>query len=185
MGSIAKSGHAPIVEVIATGARPTKHGMIYAATPANDMICGTSQMASGIGLQVFITGRGTPYNLRAIPVIKVGTRNDLYHQWPDLIDINAGTIASGEEDVAAVGLRLFHRVIDVASGRTQTCADRHQIYNGTYVFNPAPINLKQPIGIFHKFLSLFCSYCFFLLVVLLLANILLLYRGVATIASTT
>lgn len=139
MGSIAKSGHAPIVEVLATGARPTKHGMIYAATPANDMICGTSQMASGIGLQVFITGRGTPYNLRAIPVIKVGTRNELYHQWPDLIDVNAGTIASGEESVAAVGLRLFQQMIDVASGRTQTCADRHHIYNDTYVFNPAPI----------------------------------------------
>ena len=139
MGSIAKSGTSPIVEVIATGARPTRHGMIYAATPANDMICGTSQMASGIGVQVFITGRGTPYNLRAIPVIKVCTRSDLYRQWPDLIDVNAGTIAAGEEDIAAVGTRLFHLILDTASGRAQTCADRCGLFNGTYVFNPAPI----------------------------------------------
>lgn len=139
MGSIAKSGRAPIVEVIGTGERPTRHGMIYAATPANDMICGTSQMASGIGVQVFITGRGTPYNLRAIPVIKVGTRSELKQQWPDLIDIDAGTIAAGEEDVASVGQRIFNCIRSVASGLSQTYADQHKIYNGIYLFNPAPI----------------------------------------------
>lgn len=139
MGSIAKSGTSPIVEVIGTGERPTRHGMIYAATPANDMICGTSQMASGIGLQVFITGRGTPYNLQAIPVIKVGTRTDLKEQWFDLIDVDAGTIATGQEDIAQVGTRIFQLIVDVASGRAKTFADRHRIYNDAYVFNPAPI----------------------------------------------
>ena len=139
MGSIAKSGRAPIVEVIGTGERPTRHGMIYAATPANDMICGTSQMASGIGIQVFITGRGSPYNLRAIPVIKVGTRSELKQQWPDLIDIDAGTIATGEDDIATVGRRIFDCIRSVSSGLSQTYADQHKIYNDIYLFNPAPI----------------------------------------------
>ena len=78
MGSIAKSGTSPIVEVLSPAERPTKHGMIYAATPASD-----------IGLQVFITGRGTPYELAAAPVIKVCSRNEMKNQWPDVIDISA------------------------------------------------------------------------------------------------
>lgn len=58
MGSIAKSGTSQIVEVLSPAQKPTKHGLIYAATPASDIVCGPSQVASGIGLQVFMTGRG-------------------------------------------------------------------------------------------------------------------------------
>lgn len=58
MGSIAKSGTSPIVEVLSPAQKPTKHRLIYAATPASDIVCGSSQVASGIGLQVFMTGRG-------------------------------------------------------------------------------------------------------------------------------
>ena len=58
MGSIAKSGTSPIVEVLSPAEKPTKHGLIFAATPASDIVCGPSQVASGIGLQVFMTGRG-------------------------------------------------------------------------------------------------------------------------------
>lgn len=60
MGSIAKSGTAPIEEVLSPAEKPHKHGLIYAATPASDIVCGPCQLASGIGLQVFMTGRGTP-----------------------------------------------------------------------------------------------------------------------------
>ena len=68
MGSIAKSGTSPIVEVLSPGEKPTKHGLIYAATPASDIVCGPCQLASGIGLQVFMTGRGTPYGLSLIHI---------------------------------------------------------------------------------------------------------------------
>lgn len=35
MGSIAKSGSSPIVEVLSPAERPSKKGLIYAATPAS------------------------------------------------------------------------------------------------------------------------------------------------------
>ncbi len=75
----------------------TRHrgGLIYAATPASDFICGTLQLAAGMNLHVFTTGRGTPYGLAAVPVIKVATRTDLARRWHDLMDINAGRIADG------------------------------------------------------------------------------------------
>lgn len=139
MGSIAKSGTSPIVEVLSPAEKPSKKGLIYAATPASDIVCGPCQLASGIGLQVFMTGRGTPYGLAIAPVIKVCSRNDMKAQWQDLIDINAGTIASGESTIEEIGILLFHEIIDVASGRKQTWAEKYRLHNDLCIFNPAPI----------------------------------------------
>lgn len=139
LGSIAKSGTSAIVEVLSPGQRPTKRGLIFAATPASDFVCGTQQVASGITVQVFTTGRGTPYGLAAVPVIKMATRTALANRWYDLMDINAGTIATGEETIEEVGQRLFALIIDVASGRKQTFSDQLGLHNQLAVFNPAPI----------------------------------------------
>lgn len=139
MGSIAKSGTSPIVEVLSPAERPTKHGLIYAATPASDIVCGPCQAASGIVLQVFMTGRGTPYGLEMLPVVKVCSRDDLKAHWPDLIDLSAGAAATGEATIAEVGTELFHLILDVASGQKKPCSDRYGFYNDLCVFNPAPI----------------------------------------------
>ncbi|MFA6845102.1 MAG: galactarate dehydratase [Sphaerochaetaceae bacterium] len=139
MGSIAKSGTSPIVEVLSPGELPTKKGLIFAATPANDFVCGPMQLASGITLQVFMTGRGTPYGLAAAPVIKVCSRNALKEMWDDLIDVNAGLIATGEKSIEDVGTELFRLIIDVASGRKQPWAEKYKLYNYLCFFNPAPI----------------------------------------------
>lgn len=139
MGSIAKSGTSPIVEVLSPGELPTKKGLIYAATPASDIVCGPMQLASGITLQVFMTGRGTPYGLAAAPVIKVSSRTNLKDSWKDLIDVNAGVIATGEASIEEVGLELFHLIIDVASGRKKPWAEQYKLYNDLCIFNPAPI----------------------------------------------
>jgi galactarate dehydratase len=139
MGSITKSGVSPIVEVLSPAEKPTKHGLIYAATPASDIVCGPCQLASGIGIQVFMTGVGTPYGLAAAPVIKVCSRNEMKEQWPDLIDVNAGPIATGEATLSEIGTLLFHEIIDVASGRKTCYTDQYRIFNDLCIFNPAPI----------------------------------------------
>lgn len=138
MGSITKSGSSTIVEVLAPGERPTKKGLIFAATPASDFVCGTQQLASGITLQVFTTGRGTPYGLAAIPVIKMASRNAIANRWHDLIDISAGDIATGEKTIEEVGWKLFELILEVASGKP-TYSDKWGIYNPLAIFNPAPI----------------------------------------------
>lgn len=139
MGSIAKSGTSPIVEVLSPAERPSRHGMIYAATPASDIVCGPCQLASGIGLQVFMTGRGTPYGLAAAPVIKVCSRNEMKEQWPDLIDVCAGPVATGEKTIEEVGTELFRKIIRVANGEEQPWAEKHRLHNYLCIFNPAPI----------------------------------------------
>ena len=139
MGSIVKSGSAPISGVISPGEKLTQKGLIYAATPASDFICGTLQLAAGMNLHVFTTGRGTPYGLAEVPVIKVATRSDLARRWHDLMDIDAGTIATGEATIEDVGRQLFQYLLDVASGRQKTWAERWKLHNALVLFNPAPV----------------------------------------------
>lgn len=139
LGSIAKSGSSPIVGILAPGEKPARKGLIYAATPASDFVCGTLQLASGMHIQIFTTGRGTPYGLAMAPVIKVSTRNALTEQWHDLIDVNAGQIATGEATIEDIGWEIFHQIIEIASGRKKTWADHWGLHNALCLFNPAPV----------------------------------------------
>jgi galactarate dehydratase len=138
MGSIVKSGTGAIHGVIGPGEKAKQKGLIFAATPASDFICGTLQLAAGMNLHVFTTGRGTPYGLAECPVIKVATRNDLARRWHDLMDINAGTIASGQSTIEEVGQALFDLLLAVASGK-KTWAEHWKLHNALVLFNPAPI----------------------------------------------
>lgn len=139
LGSIVKSGSSAITAVLSPGEKAHQKGLIYAATPASDFVCGTLQLAAGVNMQVFTTGRGTPYGLAMAPVIKVSTRTALAEQWRDLIDLDAGTIATGERTIEEVGWELFHLILDVASGRKVTWADRWGLRNDLCLFNPAPV----------------------------------------------
>ena len=139
MGSIVKSGTAPISAVLSPGEKLSTRGLTYAATPASDFICGTLQLAAGMNLHVFTTGRGTPFGLAAVPVIKVATRSDLARRWHDLMDLNAGTIADGSASIEEVGWQLFHLMLEVASGRRKTWAEHWKLHNALVLFNPAPV----------------------------------------------
>ena len=139
LGSAIKSGTSPISAVLGPGERATTKGLIFAATPASDFICGTLQLASGMTLHVFTTGRGTPYGLAAAPVIKLATHSGLAARWHDLIDLDAGRIATGEATVEEVGWELFRMILDVASGTRKPWADRWGLRNDLALFNPGPV----------------------------------------------
>ena len=142
MGSIVKSGTSPIVGVLGPGERlrdkGLTSGLVYAATPASDFVCGTLQLAAGMNVHVFATGRGTPYGLAEAPVVKVATTSGLARRWHDLMDLNAGTIADGEATIEETGRALFEMLLAVASGKP-TCAERLGLHNSLVLFNPAPV----------------------------------------------
>ena len=77
--------------------------------------------------------------LAEVPVIKVATRSDLARRWHDLMDVNAGRIADGSATIEEVGWELFRLMLDVASGRQQTWAERWKLHNALVLFNPAPV----------------------------------------------
>ncbi|HEY1129420.1 MAG TPA: galactarate dehydratase [Roseateles sp.] len=141
MGSIVKSGSSAIAHVLSPGdkLRRDQRGLVYAATPASDFICGTLQLAAGMNLHIFTTGRGTPYGLAECPVVKVATRTDLARRWHDLMDVNAGRIADGDATLEEVGWAMFHLLLDVASGRRKTWSEHWKLHNSLVLFNPAPV----------------------------------------------
>ena len=116
LGSVAKAGSSALMAVAAQGERVTAKGLVFAATPASDFICGTQQLAS-MNLHVFTTGEGSPYGLALVPVVKVSSRTALAERWPDLIDLDAGRIATGDATIEEVGWEIFRFILDVASGR--------------------------------------------------------------------
>ena len=142
MGSIVKSGTAPIAGVLGPGERlrdkGLTRGLVYAATPASDFVCGTLQLAAGMNVHVFTTGRGTPYGLAEVPVVKVATTSGLARRWHDLMDLNAGRIADGDATIEETGWALFRLLLEVASGR-RTCAEQAGVHNSLVLFNPAPV----------------------------------------------
>ena len=139
LGSVAKSGTSPIVDVLAPGERIRRKGLTFAATPASDFVCGTLQVAAGMNVHVFMTGRGTPYGLSMVPVIKVGTNSAMCNRWSDLIDLDAGKIATGEKSIEEMGWELFRLILDVASGTKQVACDKLGLHNDLVLFNPGPL----------------------------------------------
>jgi galactarate dehydratase len=138
LGSIAKAGSTAIMGVASQGELVKEKGLVFAATPASDFICGTQQLPS-MNLHVFTTGEGSPYGLSLVPVVKVSSRTALAEKWHDLIDIDAGRIATGEATIADVGWELFRLLLDVASGRKKTWAEHWGLGNALAPFNPGPV----------------------------------------------
>lgn len=139
LGSIVKSGKSPIVDVLSPGEKIRKKGLSFAATPASDFVCGTLQLASGMNMHIFMTGRGTPYGLSIVPVIKVGSNSKLSQRWFDLIDLDAGQVATGKKTIEEMGWELFHLILEVASGRKKVACDILELHNDLVLFNPGPL----------------------------------------------
>jgi galactarate dehydratase len=138
LGSVAKAGTSALMHVATHGEKVTTKGLVFAATPASDFICGTQQLAS-MNMHVFTTGEGSPYGLALVPVVKVSSRTALAERWYDLIDIDAGRIATGHATIEDVGWELFRFLLDVASGRKKTWADHWGLHNALAPFNPGPV----------------------------------------------
>lgn len=117
LGSIAKGGTTNLNEVyqyaepVAAG-----KGLVFMDAPAFDPVGATAQVAGGANLMVFTTDRGSAFGCKPAPSIKLAGSTSLYERMPDDMDINAGTILDGTESVEEVGVRIFERIIAVASG---------------------------------------------------------------------
>ena len=59
--------------------------------------------------------------------------------WQDLIYINSGSIATGEATISEIGTKVFNKIIDIASGKEQACAEKYELHNDLCIFNPALI----------------------------------------------
>lgn len=123
-GAAKKGGTSPVVEVLDYTEQPKQSGLHLLCTPGNDVESTTGLAGSGANLIVFTTGLGTPTGNPIAPTIKMSSNTKLARQMADLIDINAGTIISGEDSIESKGEELLELLIKVANGEIITNAER-------------------------------------------------------------
>jgi altronate hydrolase len=117
LGSFAKGGSTNLVATYDYGMPVTEKGFVYMDTPAFDPSSVTGQISGGANIVCFTTGRGSAFGSVPSPCLKLSSNNELYERQSDDIDLNAGTILSGEETVRECGERLFQLLLDTASGK--------------------------------------------------------------------
>ena len=121
-GAAKKGGTSPIVDVLDYTEQVKKQGLNLLCTPGNDVESTTGLAGSGCNITVFTTGLGTPTGNPITPVLKLSSNTDLYNRMNDIIDINAGTVISGEDSIESIGEKILEYIIDVASGKVSSKA---------------------------------------------------------------
>jgi altronate dehydratase large subunit len=117
LGCIYKAGTKPLQDIIDYAMPVTKKGLIWMDTPGQDIEQITGMVAGGCHFVVFTTGRGTCCGSPIAPTIKVATNTAIYEKMKDNMDVNAGTIMTGDESVQQVGRRIYQEMMQVASGK--------------------------------------------------------------------
>jgi len=124
-GAAKKGGTSPVVQVLDYTEQVTKPGLNLLCTPGNDVESTTGLVGSGCNVVVFTTGLGTPTGNPVAPVLKMSSNTNLYERMNDIIDINAGTVITGEDSIESMGEKILDHIIRVASGETPSKAVLH------------------------------------------------------------
>ncbi|HQZ28337.1 MAG: altronate dehydratase [Verrucomicrobiales bacterium] len=123
-GAAKKGGTSPVVEAIDYPEVATNPGLTLLCTPGGDVESTTAMAGAHANVILFTTGLGTPTGNPVCPVLKVSSNTELAERLPDLIDFDTGGIISGDTDIDTLAERLLDLVIEVASGRVITKAQR-------------------------------------------------------------
>lgn len=116
-GAAKKGGTSPVADVLDYTEQATRPGLNLLCTPGNDVESTTGLAGSGANIIVFTTGLGTPTGNPVAPTIKMSSNTTLAQRMPDIIDVDAGTIISGEDTIESKGEELLDYLIRVASGK--------------------------------------------------------------------
>ncbi|WP_343668088.1 altronate dehydratase family protein [Chitinophaga sp.] len=122
-GAAKKGGISPVRDVLDYTEYVKKPGLNLLCTPGNDVESTSAEVGSGANIVLFTTGLGTPTGNPIAPVVKLATNTKLAQRMPDIIDINTGTIISGEVSIEEMGEEILEYVIKAASGEVHTKAE--------------------------------------------------------------
>jgi altronate hydrolase len=123
-GAAKKGGTSPVTDVLDYTEYVTRPGLNLLCTPGNDVESTSAEVGSGANIVLFTTGLGTPTGNPIAPVVKLATNTKLANRMKDIIDINTGTIISGERTIAEMGEEILEYVIKTASGEVHTKAEQ-------------------------------------------------------------
>jgi altronate hydrolase len=116
LGAAAKGGTTNLVQVCKYAEPVTEKGFVFMDSPGYDPCSITGQVASGANVVCFTTGRGSVYGCKPAPSLKLATNSPMYERMSEDMDIDCGEVLSQGVPVAAMGERIFRRVLRLASG---------------------------------------------------------------------
>lgn len=123
LGTVKKCGSRPVRDVIDFGAPITRRGVIIMDTPGLDVYSVSGPVAGGAQIVAFTTGRGSPLGAPLSPVQKIIGNPNNFERLRHNMDINAGTVITGDYTLEEVGAQIFEQWLKIASG-TKTKAER-------------------------------------------------------------
>jgi altronate hydrolase len=123
-GAAKKGGTSPVAAVLDYPEYSTVPGLNLQCTPGSDVECVSAQVGAGASVVLFTTGLGTPTGNPIAPVVKISTNSELARRMSDIIDIDTGSIISGERTIEQMGEAILDFVLQVASGEIKTKAER-------------------------------------------------------------
>jgi len=122
-GAAKKGGTSPVTAVLDYPEYSSEPGLNLQCTPGNDVECVTAQVGAGATIVLFTTGLGTPTGNPIAPVVKISTNSQLTQKMPDIIDIDTGSVISGQQTIQQMGEEILDRVIHFASGESKSKAE--------------------------------------------------------------
>ncbi len=118
LGASAKGGTTNLMEVYGYAEPVSARGLVFMDTPGYDPVSVTGMVAGGANVLCFTTGRGSVSGFRPVPTIKLASNTEMYRSLMDDMDINCGLILDGKASVDEMGVEIFRRILDIASGET-------------------------------------------------------------------
>ncbi len=115
-GAAKKGGTSPVTAVLDYTEPVTQPGLNLLCTPGNDVESTTGLAGSGANVILFTTGLGTPTGNAVAPTLKISSNSTLARRMSDIIDIDAGTIITGEDTINTKGEEILDFIIRTASG---------------------------------------------------------------------
>jgi galactarate dehydratase len=116
LGAVAKSGTARLEAVYEYAELVTARGFVFMDTPGYDPVAVTGQIAGGCNLIVFTTGRGSTAGYKPVPCIKLATNTPMFNHLSEDMDLDCGSIVTGDASIAQVGEKVFEKILAIASG---------------------------------------------------------------------
>jgi len=117
LGAVAKGGNSTLIDVIDYGEGISKKGFNFMNSPGYDPVSVTGQVASGANIICFTTGRGSCFGFKPVPSIKISSNTNMYNHMKEDMDINSGTIMDGLETLEENGIKIYNKIIEIASGK--------------------------------------------------------------------
>jgi len=116
LGAIARGGTTNLCGVFRYAETVDVKGLVVMDGPGYDPCALTGQVASGANIICFTTGRGSVYGCKPVPSLKLATNSAMFRRMDEDMDIDCGVVLDAGVSVAALGERIFERILEVASG---------------------------------------------------------------------